>query len=199
MSNECTTCCNSGCQVCQKCDSGCQEPCDSCQAFCETGGQNSANGFSFSSCIASGEIIGVGYFDRTVWNEAITAINSVFNEGSQQNASSSTISSCSSDLFITATEFNRVSEAAECDVNVESEQIIYGSYYQSLESAIANLNYKEDQCDLCNIECDKTCNECEICDGGCDGCDSECGNYCCDCCDNDCCDNDKPPETGDKK
>ena len=55
------------------------------------------------------------------------------------------------------------------------------------------------QTHLCNIECDKTCDECEICDGGCDGCDSECGNYCCDCCDSHCCDNNKPPEKDDKK
>lgn len=194
MSNECTTCCNSGCQTCELCNTGCQEPCDTCQSFCETGGQNSSNGFAFSSCVKSGEIIGVGYFDRSVWNEAIAQINSVFAEGDEQKATSSQISSCTSDVFITAAEFNRVSDAADCNTSVSANELIYGSYYENLETAVANLNYKWGQCDLCNVECDSTCDECETCDGGCDGCDSECGNYCCDCCDNDCCDNDKTEE-----
>lgn len=193
MSNECTTCCNSGCQTCELCNTGCQEPCDSCQSFCETGGQNSSNGFSFSSCVSSGQIIGPGYFDRDTWNEAISRINSVFSEGGQQSASGSKISKCTSDVFITAAEFNRVSNAADATISVNKNDIIYGSYYEDLEMAVANLDYKWGQCDQCNIECDKTCNKCETCDGGCDGCDSECGNYCCDCCDHDCCDNDTPP------
>lgn len=199
MSNECTTCCNEGCQSCQLCDSGCQEPCDSCESFCETGGQNSSNNFSFSACVSSGQIIGVGYFDRGVWNEAIDMINSVFSEGSKQSASSSKINRCNNDLFITANEFERVAGTANYyNVGVGQNKVIYGLYYEELENAVANLNYKWGQCDQCNVDCDKTCDKCETCDGGCDGCDSECGNYCCDCCDNDCCDNDKTEEGGDE-
>ena len=194
LSNECTTCCNSGCQSCELCNTGCQSQCDTCQGFCETY-QNSSNGFSFSSCVISGQLIGPGAFDRGTWNEAINQINSVFGRGGQSNASWARIANNYTDKFIFASEFNRVASAAGySNGGVAYDNLIYGQYYGSLENAIANLSYKPNQCDMCNTGCDLKCDSCQLCDGGCNGCDSECGNYCCDCCDNDCCDNDKPPD-----
>ena len=205
MSIECETCCTS-CVTCQNCDEGCQGTCDSCQGFCETNREDSNNAFSFSKCVAKDEIIGVGYFSRDTWNEAISQINEVFSQGvgyngngkgvsTPYNAESSTISLNSTDLFMTAAEFKRVATAADMAVNdslIAKDQIIYGSYFSSLANAVAHLHYKSYQCDLCNSSCDVDCDNCQSCNAGCDGCDSQCGDYCCDCCDNNCCDNNTP-------
>ncbi len=204
MSNECTTCCNRGCQSCELCNSGCQVGCDSCEGFCEVGAQNSRNGFEYSSCIQSGQIIGKSKgFTKSTWNEAITRINYIFRQGgarssrkgctSPTTASGSQISDFDSanpnEDYLTADEFNRVANAAGCSTRVQSNYYIYGTYFQNLENAVANLRYKSYQCETCNSSCDITCDVCQKCDEGCNGCDSECGNYCCDCCDNNCCDN----------
>ena len=178
MSTEITC---SGCDSCQICD-GCMVDCEDCQSFCETGGQNSNNGFSFDKCISSGEAMtpdSTG-FSRNDWNNAINRINSVFREGSQSNASSSTISTNTSDLYLSAAEFKRVASAAgytSDNSNIVSGALIYGTYFSRLENAIANLKYKWGQCDMCNAACDGGCNECMSCDSGCEGETT----YCCHC------------------
>ena len=161
----CETYCAS-CDSCQGCDT-CQG-CDSCLAFCETGGQNSRNGFSFGKCIATGQAMtpdGSG-FSRTNWNAAISQINSVFNRGSVSNASWATISTTGA-TYMTANEFKRVASAANYTSdhgNIYSGAIIYGTYFSRLENAVANLNYKSNQCNHCN----SGCNDCVTCDS----CDS---------------------------
>ena len=195
MPNECTTCCNRGCQSCQSCDDGCQGTCDTKQTLCRIGKENSNNSFSYSTCVSKGQVItpiGEGGFDRNVWNEGIKMINTVRQHGRIKYPN---IPLCTSDTFITASEFNRVAEYADYSTTVGKNTLIYGSYYEGLESAISNLKYKQDQCEECDQECDVDCDSCQSCDGGCNGCDSECGNYCCDCCDNNCCDNDTEEES----
>lgn len=170
---------NPTCKKCVQCETAdaCTSLCNTAQTYCKKQ-QNSDNNFSFSSCVSSGEIIGPGYFDRDCWNEAISKINSVFTKGIAP-ATESTISSCT-DSFITADEFNRVASAADCDVIVVSDGIIYGTYYEALEDAIANLQYKSDQCDSCNIKCNATYDKCVTCNASCNSCNAECGDSCCD-------------------
>jgi len=218
MPTECNTYCG-GCDSCDSCDSceGCIscEICDSCQGGCDTSeafcvhDQNSHNGFTYSECISHGEIIGPGYFDQSTWNEAVSQIKSVFNEGAERNASSvaNSVNYCS-DKYLKASEFNRISNVVDCDTRVSAKtSIVYGSYFSSLENAVANLYYKDYQCDMCNQNCDNGCDACESCDASCnscnscdscnscEGCDNECDTYCCDCCDHNCCDNDTTTTT----
>ena len=125
--NECVTYCLS-CDSCESCNRGCQNGCDKCESFCEVGKENSDNGFTWMRCGSQGEIIGPGYFDLDVWHDAIDAINAVWNKGTKQNASGNRISKTNFN-FLSADEFNRVSEAARCKTTVFSEGIIYGSYF----------------------------------------------------------------------
>lgn len=175
--------CN-GCNTCQICDA-CEVDCEDCQSFCETGGQNSNNGFSFSSCITSGQAItpdGVG-FSRSDWNSAINRINSIFNEGRESDASSYTILT-TNDTYLKASEFKRVAGTVgytSDNSNINSGSLIKGLYFERLENAIANLKYKWNQCDSCNAACDGGCNECMSCNSGCEGEVT----YCCHCIDTD--------------
>lgn len=199
-----------GCDSCEKCDEGCQGTCDSSEAFCATD-QNSNNGFKFSKCVASGQIIcdqindkASKYFSRDTWNEAIQKINEVFSAGgaipndkgtqAPTTAESSKISKNITDKFITAAEFERVATVVNHkNDNVKSNAVIYGKYFTSLEEAVANLEYKDYQCSSCNHSCDVECDKCQLCDdGSCQTCNAECNDYCCDC---DCCDSDQPPPT----
>ena len=171
------------CIDCEICD-GCEVECESCESFCETGGQNSRNGFSFGKCVATGQVMtsdNTG-FSRTDWNNAINRINSVFRTGAH-NASWATISTTGA-TYMTADEFKRVATAAgytSDNGKIYSGAIIYGSYFSRLENAVANLKYKWNQCNTCNSSCDGGCNECQSCDSSCNGCNSECGGYCCSC------------------
>lgn len=161
----CQTYCKScvECQGCVKC-----QGCDECLSFCETGGQNSANGFSFGKCVSSGQIISFDNtgFSRSNWNDAIERINSVFLEGDSNNAAWATISINNSDIYMKADEFKRVASAADYtsdNSSIYSGAIIYGTYFSRLEDAVANLNYKWNQCDHCDSECND-CVTCDACD-----------------------------------
>ena len=204
-----------GCDSCEKCDSGCQGTCDSSEAFCVTE-QNSLNGFTFSKCVTSGQIIcdqindpDSKYFSRDTWNEAIKQINDVFSQGGAvpnkeggttepTTAESSKIEENTVDKFITAAEFERVATAVNhTNDNVKTDAVIYGQYFTDLETAIANLEYKDYQCSSCNSSCDVECDKCQLCDSGaCQNCNAECHDYCCDC---DCCDSDQPPPEKEEK
>jgi len=59
-------------------------------------------------CGSQGEIIGPGYFDLTVWKDAIDTINGIWNTGDKKNASENAISKIDFN-FLSAAEFNRVS------------------------------------------------------------------------------------------
>ena len=185
-------CCLS-CETCETCD-GCESPCNICQNYCENV-QNSNNKFKFTACVSSGQIIGTlddelkgyNYFNRNRWNDAIKRINNVFTTG-KEDGWGNTISLCSnSEEFISAQEFNRVASAADFfNTGVEQNGVIYGSYYEKLQTYIKNLNYKNTQCEKCNIVCDITCDECQLCNISCNGCNTSsdvniipCG----DCCD----------------
>lgn len=177
-----------GCNSCEICDS-CEVDCEDCQSFCETGGQNSSNGFSYSKCIAAGQTITPDNsgFTLSDWNSAINRINSVFSEGGQSDASYATIGTFSG-RYLTASEFKRVANAAGYTSDngvIQPNSLIKGSYFSSLQNAVANLNYKWNQCDTCNAGCDGGCNECMSCDAKCEA-EVE---YCCHC-------DDKPEEEG---
>ena len=192
------------CDSCDYCDTECEdgcEVCNTCQSFCELG-QNSENGFSFSKCIASGEIIGPPkynssgknistWFTRDTWNEAITAINNVYNDGDYEDASEYCISKNTSDEFMTFAEYKRVADAIGYSYpnSLKKDEVIRSKYFSDLETKIATLKYKSNQCNRCNTSCN-TCETCEDCDAECDWCD-----WCdsCDFCDSGCCETKNDP------
>lgn len=170
---KCSSC--DGCQGCNVCQS-----CDSCQAYCQSN-QNSNNGFTFDACIATGQMIcnNSAGFNRDDWNSAIKKINSVFNKGIAP-ASSSNISE-STATYLTAAEFKRVAKAvsyANYDTEIQQGGVIYGSYFSKLQTAVANLNYKSNQCSKCN----SGCQTCVNCNSGCNaGAQKKTEEYCCSC------------------
>ena len=166
-----------GCVSCQTADQ-CTGTCNIAQTYCKTE-QNSQNGFEFDSCVSSNEIIGPGYFDRDSWNKAIAQINAVFSSGIAP-ATELLIDTCNNDVFISAAEFNRVSAAANCTIRVTTQAIIYGTYYEKLEEAIANLYYDSSQCATCNTTCNVQYDSCVACNIECVTCNAECGDACCD-------------------
>ncbi len=184
------------CDSCDYCDTTCEdgcEVCNTCQSFCELG-QNSDNKFEFSKCISAGQIIGPPvynsqgenistWFTRDTWNEAIEAINSVYLTGDYSNASDSCIDANTSDLVMTFSEYKRVADAIGYSYaeEIKEDAVIKSKYFSDLENKIANLDYKENQCNSCNTSCN-TCESCEDCNAECDSCDY---------CDTDC----APPST----
>lgn len=194
---ECSTCCTS-CDTCQLCDTGCQEGCDTCQGFCESNQTNDVGAFSFSACVVKDEIIcpdacfETDYFNRKVWNEAVTRINEIYargNTGEAGKGDTSPMTAVASQIkdsaenYITADDFIRIANAAghTPDAGVAQDKVIYGSYFTSLEAAIGSMKFKSNQCDTCNSSCNIECDVCQSCDAACNGCDSECD--CTDCCD----------------
>lgn len=174
-----------GCQTCDSCQNcvTCQGTCNSSQAFCSIGGQ-SVGGFSFNQCVSSGESV---YQFRTNWNRLITYINNAYAAGTTQNGGSSGLPSKDDNEFITASMFNKISAAlgglgssgpskrVKGASNGDStSDVIYGSYFENLESYANTLKYTTSQCNTCNTGCNVTCN------GG--GCQNNSPSNCCSSC-----------------
>lgn len=170
----CVSCqgCNScqGCYTCLRCNrcetcNNCQAPvCQTAQALCTIESQylNHYKGnFDFSACYSSGEIMGVGYFDKDVWDELSDWISTRAEVGAKENGGTTVANSSVSavDPF-SAAEFNRMARIVGAGT-VNKEDIIRGSYFSNLVSAANRIQIKSTACDLCNIACDA--NGCDKC------------------------------------
>lgn len=183
----CQTCNNCQyCVSCQSCNVNCNDTgCNTIQAFCSIGKQ-SVGPFSFGQCVFSGQTV---YKFRASWNKLISYINSAYSAGKTSNGGSSGLPSSDTNEFITASMFNKISEAlgnlgsigpSKRVTGGPNGDIIYGSYFESLESYANNLKYKTSQCDNCNIGCNVTCNSCQKCVTG--GCQNHSQSNCCSKC-----------------
>lgn len=176
--NTCNTSCNTSClSKCNTCQGGCQKN----QSYCIIGSQTPNQNWTFGACISSGEIIGwapnnKSSFTLSDWNDAIAQINATINRG--KGSTRSSLSYYNPDDFFEASEFNRVSNKVNCGTTVVPNQIIRGTYFDSLETAIQNFAYERTQCDSCNTsKCNTTCNVCNTCDN-CNSCNNSCEVTC---------------------
>lgn len=219
----CYTC--NQCNSCQSCNQNCQVKCNTCQgcnssqAFCVINtnilSSYCGNSFSWGHC-TTGQIMGPGHFDKSVWDKICSFINSRASIGARSSGGSS-FSNSSIDAVapFSANEFNRV--ANEVNVSTHSpNDIIYGSYFDSLATAANSYRFSSSACDQCNINCDVTCLGCQGC-VSCQKCNQRntdaCGayelctscnaclasnqeSYCCNC---DTCQSDNPKPDPDPK
>lgn len=165
----CVTC--NTCNTCEKCDEGCEEPCIIIQTLCKLNGQtysdNLGYNFAFSySPTAHTGIMGPGYFDQNIWDEIVTYINNARLKGDMQNTGGTIdYSSVLNVAPFKASEFNRIANEIN-GLNVSSGDVIYGSYFSSLENAASSSLISVSACDKCNDKCDEECNKCQKCDEG---------------------------------
>lgn len=178
------------CVRCQSCNTNCNSSgCNTIQAFCSIGKQT-VGSFDFNQCVSSGETV---YKFRTNWNRLITYINDAYEAGRKSNGGSSGLPSSDTNEFITAAMFNKISAALGGlgstgpsrrvkgkSTGDTTEDVIYGSYFEDLESYANNLKYKTSQCDNCNTGCNVTCDRCQKCDSG--GCQNHFPSSCCSFC-----------------
>ena len=74
---------------------------------------------------------------------------------------------------MTAEMFNKVSAAlgglgsSGPGLKVNSGDVIYGRYFKTLQTYADNLQYKDSQCDNCNVSCNASCLGCQACNAGC--------------------------------
>lgn len=181
-----------GCQAaCDSCNMECQscESCNTCQTYCQSK-QCPESTFTFSKCAASGEIIGPGYFDLPVWNEAISKINEIRTAANYGNGTTYEERTAT---HVTHTEFNAMKDILGATIYEDIDNkilkspqearkdidIVKGVYFQSLELAVTKYNYLATQCDRCNSGCQSCDISCDALCNGCNGCNTEC----CQCCD----------------
>ena len=222
------------CDECQKCVEQCNSDgaCNSSQAFCLVGGENFSDVavFNFSpSPTNPSTYMGPGSFNKASWDAIVEHLNSMLLLGTTQNSAPNNDEwnngySLSTDAAIapfTAAEFKRVAYKtgykvdgttySENQINstIQSEGVIYGSYFTALENGINSLKFNSDACNLCNTSCNATCVVCQVCDTGvvdkctpgkicasCNACNSDCQicngscnnacNSCNDACDSGC-------------
>lgn len=202
------------CDSCESCDKNCNGTgCLSSQAFCAT--SQRAGTFSFGVPTSKDSL----FFSRETWNKIITHINNAYTKGTyslsnkaQSGTGASGIGtsglaklSLDTNDFMTAKKFNEVSEAlgklgsagpgltvyAVGSEKKPAGDIIYGSYFETLETYANNLLYKTTQCNDCNVACNVKCNTCLKCNvencGSCDnGCQSDAIQTCCGSCQSSC-------------
>lgn len=234
--------CNAGCESqntcnkcnsCESCNTKCNATsgCNTLQSFCATTGQ-SAGGFSFNQCVSSGEY----FLSKTNWERLIKYINDAYAKG-KENGGDSKLPSNSKDSndYMTADMFNKVAAAlgnlgsigpnkptSEGGAGLKTMQggatgdYIWGTYFTTLEKYANNLQYKETQCNICNTDCNVTCDECQKCnEENCGSCNGSCESHTqtnatkcescntCQSCNNSCntscqrnCNNHTPPASG---
>lgn len=204
--------CESPCYTCQSCIGceNCNTKCDGknqCSDWgtCNTG-QNFCKrvqtisgykGITFNwdgACYTKGEIMGPGYFDISKWNSICSFISlrakigksGTWNQGALGGSNFASNSSITpTNPFFTKKEFMRVSKELGTPVSVQENDIIYGSYFDSLRTAANKYKFSSLACDTCNIECNVTCDTCNDCNT-CQKCDSGQNDSCSGClkCDN---------------
>lgn len=188
----CQSCdsCQANCTSCQGCNS-CQGTCDTCQSFCENGGQY-VGSFSFGQCVSAGQI----FLTKTKWNNLIDYINDAYDRGTKKDGGDSGLPSSDPNDYMTASMFNKVSSALRnlgssyTNLSVSQGDIIYGSYFETLEDYADNLKYKRNQCNICNVDCDVSCDSCQGCNR-CQGCNGSSQSIsCCSSCNT--CQSDNP-------
>lgn len=208
--NGCNTTCTQcqGCNTCQYCDEGCQIDCNTIQTFCVKNYQLLASffgNFSFSYPPEINNIMGPGYFDKSVWDELsawISKRTNLIGSGSSYSGTirgakytytkgggedpvlvggSSVDSSLVADVApFKASEFNRLANILNY-TNVEPGQLMKSEYFKGLESSTLNLAISSSACPMCVTACDNDCVSCEKCDAACDSdCDScqDCNQGC---------------------
>ena len=186
MSSGCQGC-NKSCERCQGCNSGC----NTCQSFCEIGNQ-SVGGFSFNECVARGELL----LHKTNWNRLLTYIRQAYTKGNLCDARGeynlgrvyNELPNSDPNDVITAEVFNAISTALTSlttsynRLTVNIGDVIYGSYFETLQDYANRLQYKMLQCNVCNANCDANCNNsCNLCDAG-----SQIGHCCSSSCQTGC-------------
>lgn len=202
------------CNSCERCVNGCEGtyiPCTVCNTggYCE--GQcvlnhtfsgpngcntmsdvNSNGSFSFSvNPTATGSYMGPRTddpqhcFNATVWNEIIDFFNNTNNQLSLYFGTPLTRYTPSPGTPFTAAEFNRLAEKFNAQIRVNPGDLIYGSYFHSLEDAVNNLTFGSSICANCNTSCAgcyTNCvlylGRCDRCDNGCQNCNSGCNSNC---------------------
>lgn len=179
----------SGCMACQNCElcQGCNSGCNTCQSFCENGHQT-VGSFSFNECVSQGQIL----LHKTNWDRLITYIRNAYRKGSLCNASEYRISDdlpqSDPNNVITADIFNKIAAAlknltpAYNRLSVNVGDVIYGSYFETLEDYANRLKYRWEQCNVCNASCDAMCNgSCNLCNAGSEAvhcCSTACQHSC---------------------
>ena len=219
--------CNScqGCNACQSCVTGCDvEGCQTRQSFVDQNmkpgpfswgtNRTSANSLFFTKAEWNSLIT----YINNAFAKGATSINNNSNSGTGMEApatgGSSGLPASDPNDFMTAEMFNKVALALSSlgsatatftdpvsnttkTSMVKDVDIVWGSYFTSLESYANNLQYKTCQCDTCNVGCNLGCNTCLYCNvGNCESCVSgcqsnspeDCCSYCdgCEGCDTDC-------------
>lgn len=150
--------------------------CNSCESFCEQGHQL-VGGFNFQQCISSGQL----FLTKTNWNRLIKYINNAYAQGEKKDGGNSGLPSTNKDPneYMTAEMFNDVSYALRhlgssyANLSVRQGDVILGSYFTTLQNYANNLEYKNSQCDNCNVSCDSGCDNgrqaqycCSYCNNG---------------------------------
>lgn len=181
-----------GCNSCESCNVNCNDTgCNTIQAFCSIGAQ-SVGGFSFNQPVSSNQT----FLTKDNWNRLITYIRAAYAEGNSEfsggTGGDSGLPVEDTNDFMTADVFNKVSEAlgnlgssgpeyrARGKTNDYPGDVIYGRYFEDLESYANNLQYTTSQCDDCNAGCNVTCNGCQKCNSG--GCQNNSPSRCCSSC-----------------
>ena len=183
-----------GCQSCNSCEScySCQGTCDTCQSFCQLDKQT-VGSFIFRDDNGVRWPIGKDkpFLSKNSWNRLISYINSAYAKGTEYNGGSSGLPVSDSNTFITAEMFNKVINAFGGLGGIKSNNtitegvkpnffnpdtqkfqnsvtkdvdIVYGSYFTTLENFSTNWQYKKTQSDSkCNTGCNVTCqgNSCQ--------------------------------------
>lgn len=202
MSKQSCSSCNGGynscrtCNSCQSCNTSCNTAggCNSAQNFCST--NQRVGSFSFNQCHTSGQTV-QGF--RTDWNRLINYINTAYAAGRKQNGGDSGLPTEDTNDFLTAKMFNAIaialgnlgstgpSRRVKGKSNGDTtEDVIYGSYFEELETYANQLQYNSNQCNSCNLTCNSDCCSCQKCNvsncGSCNGsCQSHTGKVCCGC------------------
>lgn len=185
----CQSCNNcQGCNSCQSCNTACNSVgCNTIQAFCSIGGQ-SVGSFDFNQCVSAGQT----FLTKANWNRLITYIRNAYAEGTKQNGGDSGLPASDTNTYMTADVFNKVSAAlgglgstgpsrrVKAKSATDDGDVVYGSYFEDLESYANNLKYKTNQCDNCNTGCNVTCTGCQKCNSG--GCQNNSPTNCCSSC-----------------
>ena len=113
--------------------------------------------------------MGPGYFDQDEWDRIISYINKARSKGNPSTGGTISLSSKSNVAPFSAKEFNRVSNKIN-SIEVEQDKVIYGSYFDSLETAASAMKINKYACDgTCNAKCNGGCDACQSCNKSCNG------------------------------
>lgn len=159
---------SSGCSVCTNCQS--------CQSFCQLGQQMATDhGAQLLPSVGRDDII-IKKITPSVLKSVADSITAAASKGSKQNSSPTTLSQITKE-FMYATDINKFLSHLTHGLltgskpgNVSRDQVVYASFFQSINSAISGIKIYAYACDKCNVTCD-TCISCQhtSCHSSCHG------------------------------